>query len=103
MALLSEKTGISLGWAVALTLTLIGAVATIFSWRQEDRAVLSSFQATTDEKLNGIDGKIVGLGHRLDLFEQAVRTGSEDRFHRADMKLWLFKARLQYPNLPDVE
>lgn len=107
MSNISEKTGIPVLWVVTfvagLIVVIVGAIGTIFSWRQEDRAVLSNFEATTQTQLFGIDEKITGMGHRLDLFEQSVKLGIDDRWRKADMKLWVFKARLKYPDLPDLE
>lgn len=107
MSNITEKTGVPILWAigsvVGLIVLVVGAVGTIFSWRQEDRAVLSNFEATTQTALHGIDDKISGVSHRLDLFEQSVKLGIDDRWRKADMKLWVFKARLKYPDLPDLE
>jgi hypothetical protein len=107
MSIINEKTGVPFLWAgtsaVGLVVLVVGAVVTIFSWRQEDRALLSTFQATTQASLYGIDEKITGVSHRLDLFEQSVKLGIDDRWRKADMRLWLFKAKLRYPDLPDTE
>lgn len=103
MTNITEKTGIPLAWGIGIGVACIGGMATIFSWRQEDRAVLSNFEATTQESLHGIDDKITGLSHRLDLFEQSVKLGIDDRWRKADMRLWLFKAKIKYPDLPDTE
>lgn len=107
MANITEKTGLPLLWTLGigggLLLAVVGGVGTIFAWRQEDRERLTQFETTTNGQLHGIERQIAGLGHRLDLFEQSIKSGTEDRFRKADMKLWLFKARLTYKDLPDIE
>lgn len=96
---ITKDTWVPLGTGVAFVLVIVGAVATIFAWRQEDRERLSEFQNTTAQQLYGIDRKVDGLGHRLDLIEHT----NVGRWSVTDMKLWLFKARTKYPDLPDIE
>lgn len=103
MVTLNKETLIPLGTGAACVLVIVGAVATIFSWRQEDREHLANFQTSTTGQLYGIERKVDELRHRLDLFEQAVKTTRDGQLQKSDLKLWLYKARIKYPDLPDIE
>jgi hypothetical protein len=94
---IGESTPVRLG-AVAL---FIGGVAVIFSWRQEDRERLSQFERTTTSTLTEIDRKVDGLRNELNLFKVEVKAGTDDRFTRTDMQLWVERNRRTYPNLTD--
>lgn len=100
---LTARTWIPLGSGVAVIVAVVGAFFTLFQWRADDARSNSDFRASIESTLRGIEKKVDDLNHRIDLFEQSVKVGTEDRFRKADMKLWLFKARLKYPDLPDVE
>lgn len=103
MAALSQSTPIRIGAAWGITVLLIGATVTVFMWRQEDRDRMAAFEATTQRGLTDIEKKVDQLRSDFNIFKVEVRSGTEDRFRRSDMKLWLYKARTKYPDLPDVE
>lgn len=82
---------------------LASAVGTMFMVREDVLSKISAGTATTQKSLSGIEAEISDLNHRFDMFQQKVDMGMDDRWRKADMKLWIWQAKQAYPNLPDVK
>lgn len=107
MSTLDEKTTVPLFAGLRGVWTIVAfLVATVggaLAMREDVLSKIQSGNATTAASLGGIDAKITGLAHRMDLFEQKINAGVDDRWRKADMRLWVWKARQAYKDLPDVE
>lgn len=82
---------------------LVSAVGTMFMVREDVLTKISAGNATTQKSLTGIEAEISDLNHRFDMFQQKVGLGLDDRWRKADMKLWIWQAKQKYPDLPDVQ
>lgn len=103
MPVLNRETLIPVGVAVAIVAACIAGVVTILTWRENDRTAMQQYNTATMLSLQGIDKKVDGLSHRLDLFEQRVDFGTTNRITNDQFRLWLFKAQQALPDLPDFE